>query len=63
MGGFERWRIRRIWCISFDLFWKDEDKDYIRIHNSDSLKDAMEPIRGPVFTLYASFTTKYAGGE
>ena len=49
--------------ISVDLFWKDDDNDYVRIHNNDSLVDAMEEMGGPVFTLYASCTTDNAKGE
>ena len=49
--------------ITFDLFWKDDSNDYIRIHNNDSLVDAMDEMGCSVFTLYASITTDNAEGE
>ena len=39
--------------VTFDLFWKDSDDECIRVHNNESLLDALKEMEGTVFSLYA----------
>ena len=39
--------------VTFEIFWKDSDEEYIRISDNESLLDALKEMGGIVFSIYA----------
>ena len=48
---------------TFDLFWKDEENDYIKIFNNVKLLHAIDEMGGPVIKLYAIIMPDITDGE